>query len=331
MNDNEVINDAREVLKIEADAILALIDRIGPEFEKAVEMIYNCKGRVIATGIGKSGIVGRKIVATMSSTGTPALFLHPVEALHGDLGVVTSGDILLALSQSGETEVNDIIPIVRKLGVGIISFTGNLESSLAAMSDVVLDVSVAREACPLGLAPTASTTAAAAMGDALAVALINRRSFNHEDFKRFHPGGNLGERLSVAVREVMATGDAMPVVGGDALLSEALEIMNRVNLGVLLVVEGGRLAGIFTDGDLRRCIIDGKDISSLAVESVMTKGPKSISETCLAVEALEIMQSHEITVLPIVDREDRLLGAVHLHSLLGKGKFRFDVVQRADD
>ncbi|MBW2061602.1 MAG: KpsF/GutQ family sugar-phosphate isomerase [Deltaproteobacteria bacterium] len=328
----KVVKEAQEVFRIEAEGILALIDRIGSEFVKAVDLIYHSNGRVIATGIGKSGLVGRKIVATLNSTGTPAFSLHPVEALHGDLGMVTSQDVLLALSHSGETEVNEIVPIVQNLGVKVITLTGNLESTLAKQSDLVLDVGVAREACPLGLAPTASTTAATAMGDALAVALINRRQFDTDDFRRFHPAGNLGERLSLQVKEVMTTGRRIPRVSGRTLLSEALELMSKINLGALLVVdEKDLLEGIFTDGDLRRCLTRHKKVHQLKIEQVMTRKPKTIAENQLAVEALEIMQKHEVTVLPIVNPAGRLKGVVHLHALLGKGKFRFNSVQSGHD
>ncbi|MBW1709391.1 MAG: KpsF/GutQ family sugar-phosphate isomerase [Deltaproteobacteria bacterium] len=320
-----VIKEAQEVLRIEAEGILAMIDRVGPEFTEAVELIYSSSGRVVVTGIGKSGIVGRKIVATLNSTGTPAVSLHPIEALHGDLGMVTSADILLALSHSGETEVNEVVSIVRGLGIKVIAMTGNLESTLAKNSDIILDVGVAREACPLGLAPTASTTAATAMGDALAVALLNRRQFNSDDFKRFHPGGNLGERLSLQVKEVMTKGQRVPRVSGQTLLSEALQVMDKSKLGVLLIVdEKDILKGVFTDGDLRRCLTKNKNIRQMTLRQVMTRKPKTISENQLAVEALEIMQSHEITILPIVEPSGRLKGVVHLHALLGKGKFRFD-------
>jgi arabinose-5-phosphate isomerase len=319
------IREAQEVLRIEAEGILALVDRVGQTFVEAVDLIYASSGRVIVTGIGKSGLVARKIAATLNSTGTPALFLHPVEALHGDLGMVIYGDILLALSHSGETEVNDIIPTVRGLGAQVIAMTGNLDSTLARQADLVLDVGVAREACPLGLAPTASTTAQTAMGDALAVALIHRRQFNSDDFKRFHPGGSLGERLSLAVREVMTTGERVPSVPGGMRLGEALEIMSRSRLGVLLVVdERGVLTGVFTDGDLRRSLMRHGDVQDLPLEEVMTRQPKKIGQETTAAEALELMQQHEITTLPIVDEAGRLLGVVHLHALLGKGKFRFN-------
>lgn len=326
MDAKEEIRQAREVLKIEAEGILGLCDRLGEEFNRAVDLVFGSRGRLIVTGIGKSGIVGRKIVATLSSTGTPSFFLHPVEALHGDLGMVTAGDVLLALSYSGETEVNDILPLARELGASVICITGNLDSTMARLSDVALFAGVAREACPLGLAPTASTTAATAMGDALAVALINRRQFNQADFKRFHPGGNLGERLSMQVREVMTTGADIPAARPGMGLAQALTIMNQRNLGALLVTdEQDALLGIFTDGDLRRAVSAGRDLAALNVGQVMTPNPKTIGEDRLAVDALELMQRHDITVLPIVNGSGRLSGVVHLHALLGKGKFKFNL------
>ncbi|HMK65454.1 MAG TPA: KpsF/GutQ family sugar-phosphate isomerase, partial [Thermodesulfobacteriota bacterium] len=252
-----LLKEAQEVLEIEAQGILNLVPKLGPEFEAAVEAIYQLKGRVILTGIGKSGIVARKIVATLNSTGTPALFLHPVEAMHGDLGMVTSKDIVLAISNSGETgELLIILPSLKRLGTKLIAFTGNQESVLARECDLLIDVGVEKEACPLGLVPTTSTTAALAMGDALAVALIKRRQFNHKDFRRFHPGGSLGERLTVKVSEVMLTGDQVPMVSPGQGVIEAIREMDDKDLGVTLVAEGSdaRLAGIITDGDLRRMI-----------------------------------------------------------------------------
>ena len=328
-----VIKQAKEVLRIEAEGIMGLIDRVGREFADAVDLIYKSRGRVIVTGVGKSGIVGRKIVATLNSTGTPAFFLHPVEAMHGDLGMVMKDDVVLALSNSGETtELNALISIVRGLGAKIIAMTGDLESTLAGSADQVLDVSVAREACPMGLAPTASTTAALAMGDALAVALIDRRQFNPKDFRRLHPGGTLGERLSVQVCEVMITGRKVPKTRPDSLMGQALKVMNRYNLGVLLVVSPkNKLLGIFTDGDLRRLVEKHGDMTALTVDQVMTTDPVAITEERLAVEALEIMQAREITVLPIVDQGRKLKGMIHLHDLLGKGKFRFNQVSSAYD
>ena len=321
-----VLDEAQEVLEIEAQGILNLIPKLGADFEKAVEAILNLRGRVIITGIGKSGLVARKIVATLNSTGTPSLFLHPVEAMHGDLGMVTSKDIVLALSNSGETgELTIILPSLKRIGAKLIAFTGNPESRLARASDLVIDVGVEKEACPLGLVPTASTTAALALGDALAVALINRRQFNHQDFQRFHPGGLLGERLTVKVSEVMLTGDQVPAVFPHQTISEALLEIDRKDLGTTLIVSepDHRLLGIFTDGDLRRLIQREKAIQGLPIHQVMTADPKSIRPEVLASEALEIMEQFLITVLPIVDELNKVLGILHLHDLLGRGDFKF--------
>jgi arabinose-5-phosphate isomerase len=321
-----LLKEAQEVLEIEAQGILNLIPKLGPAFEKAVEAIYQIKGRVILTGIGKSGIVARKIVATLNSTGTPALFLHPVEAMHGDLGMVTSKDIVLALSNSGETgELVIILPSLKRIGAKLITFTGNGDSTLAKQSDLVIDVGVEKEACPLGLAPTTSTTAALAMGDALAVVLIKRRQFNHKDFKRFHPGGSLGERLSVKVSEVMLTGEKVPLVSPEQSLFEAIHEMDAKDLGATLVVEGKEhyLSGIITDGDLRRMIKRKVPLQGIRVGEVMTANPKTISTELQAIEALELMEQHLITILPIVDSQRRVSGILHLHDLLGKGEFKF--------
>lgn len=321
-----LLDEAREVLKIEAQGILDLIPKLGPEFEKAVEAVYQLKGRVILTGIGKSGIVARKIVATLNSTGTPSLFLHPVEAMHGDLGMVTSKDIILVISNSGETgELTIMVPSLKRLGTKLITFTGNCESTLARQSDLVIDVGVEKEACPLGVVPTASTTAALAMGDALAVALIKRRQFNHQDFKRFHPGGTLGERLSVKVSEVMLKGDQIPMVFPEQALIEAIQEMDAKDLGATLVVEQAnlKLLGILTDGDLRRLIKRRESFEQALIGQVMTPNPKSISPEIQASEALEMMEQYLITVLPIVDPDRRVVGILHLHDLLGKGEFKF--------
>ena len=321
-----LLDEAREVLRIEAQGILDLIPKLGPEFEKAVEAVYQLKGRVILTGIGKSGIVARKIVATLNSTGTPSLFLHPVEAMHGDLGMVTSKDIVLVISNSGETgELTIILPSLKRIGTKLITFTGNCESTLARQSDLVIDVGVEKEACPLGVVPTTSTTAALAMGDALAVALIKRRQFNHQDFKRFHPGGSLGERLSVKVQEVMLTGEQVPMVSPQQTLLEAIQEMDVKDLGATLVVEGEghTLVGIITDGDLRRIIKRKTSFQETLTGQVMTPNPKSISPEIQASEALEMMEQYLITVLPIVDPERRVVGILHLHDLLGKGEFKF--------
>lgn len=321
------IEEAKRVLELEAKGILDLIPRLGPEFSRAVDMIYHCPGRVVVSGIGKSGIIARKIVATFNSTGTPALFLHPVEAMHGDLGMVTGKDVLLAISNSGETdELNIVVPCIRQAGAAVIAFTGKSGSTLAQCSDVVIDVGVEREACPLNLAPTTSTTAALAMGDALAVALITRRRFNEKDFQRFHPGGNLGERLNnLRVKEVMFEGAQMPMVHTGAHLMEAVEVIDKRNLGVALVVdEEMKLRGIITDGDLRRALKGQIDLKSCRVDDIMSSNPITIHENALALEALDLMERKEITSLVTVDKDHHLRGVVHLHDLLGRGTFRFN-------
>jgi arabinose-5-phosphate isomerase len=319
-------DQVKEVLKIEAQAILDLQDRIGPEFEKAVRMILESRGRVILTGMGKSGLVGRKISATLNSTGTPSLFLHPAEAIHGDLGMVTPNDIILAISNSGQTaEIINILPLIRQMGARIITFTGCLDSPMALESDVVIDVGVEREACPMGLAPTASTTAALAMGDALAVVLINSRPFNKSDFRRFHPGGNLGDRLSVRIKEVMLTGDHIPRVFLGTGLDDAIKEMDAKGIGATLVVDrDNRLTGIITDGDLRRALIRHEDVHRLKAEEVMSPSPRTVDEDQTTAEALGIMELYGITHLGILDRQKTVIGVVHLHDLLGREEFRIN-------
>ena len=321
-----VIEQVKEVLKIEAQAILDLVDRVGPEFEKAVQMILKAKGRVILTGMGKSGLVGRKIAATLNSTGTPALFMHPAEAIHGDLGMVTKDDVVLAISNSGQTrEINNILPMLGEIGANIISFTGSLDSPMAKKSDVVIDVGVEREACPMGLAPTSSTTAALAMGDALAVVLINSRRFDSRDFRRFHPGGSLGERLSISVREVMFTDDHVPKVVMGSKVEEAIKEMDAKGIGATLVVDtADKLSGIITDGDLRRALTKRKNIHRMKVEEIMSTSPRTIEEDQMAAEALGIMELFGITHLVILDRKKRVKGVVHLHNLLGREEFRLN-------
>ena len=323
---SRLLQQAREVLQIEAQGVLDLIERIGPEFEQAVEMILNSKGRVIFTGIGKSGIVGRKIMATLNSTGTPSLFLHPVEAVHGDLGMVTADDIVIAISNSGYTkELVTILPILKNLGVKLIAFCGDPESPLGKDSHVFINVGVEREACPLGLAPTTSTTAALAMGDALAVVLINRKQFNSKDFKRFHPGGSLGDRLSIKIKEVMFTGDRIPFVTIDQTVSETIFEIDNKKLGASLVVDDGLiLLGIVTDGDIRRALLQWKDIMGLNVIKIMSKSPKMIDEEKNVSEAITLMEHNAITVLPVVDKIKRVKGIVHLHGLLGGKELRLN-------
>jgi arabinose-5-phosphate isomerase len=317
----------REVLRIEAEAVSALIERLGGAFEGAVDAILGVKGKVVVTGLGKSGIIAKKIAATLASTGTTAVFLHPVEALHGDLGIVGRGDFLVAVSNSGENdEVLNLLASVKSLGVRSLSLTGNVQSALARGTDMTLDVSVAREACPLGLAPTASTTAAMALGDALAVALMEKRGFKKEDFAQFHPGGRLGQRLALRVRDIMRTGSAVPKVRLTQTLGEALqEMTERDNLGVTLVVdEGGALVGVVTDGDLRRIArregrweekVGGK------VENFMSRNPKTVDADAAASEAVQIMEVKGITSLAIVDGKGTPVGIIHLHDILGRGKF----------
>ncbi len=321
---SRLVKQAREVLQIEAQGILDLIERVGPEFEQAVELILNSKGRVVLAGIGKSGLVGRKITATLNSTGTPSLFLHPAEAAHGDLGVVTADDIVLAISNSGYTkELTDILPILKGLGAKVIAFCGDRESPLAKESHLFIDVGVEREACPLGLAPTTSTTAALAMGDALAVVLLNRRHFSGKDFRRFHPGGSLGDRLSSRIKDVMLTGDQIPLVLEDQTVEEAISKIERKGLGASLVVdEGLTLQGIITDGDIRRSLLKWRDIMGLKVGKIMSASPRMIYEDRRVAEAIALMEHNAITVLPVVDRAKRVTGIVHLHGLLGGKEFR---------
>ncbi len=320
------IQQAIEVLKIEAEGILKMADRIDDNFTKMVELIYNSKGRIIVSGIGKSGIVGRKIVATLNSTGTSSLFLHPAEAMHGDLGVVGQEDVFLALSNSGETdELNSLIPSVRKIGCKIIAFTGDKNSTLAQNSDIVLDVGVEREACPLGLAPTASSTALLAMGDALAVVLLNKKHFNTSDFKKIHPGGTLGQRLSSQVKDIMLTGTSIPRVVEGTSLEGAIREINRLELGAAFVVSSDDiLVGIITDGDLRRFLVNNESVRGKSIEDVMSKNPRTVSPSSPAFDALNIMEKFQITVLPITDSDGRVLGILNLHDILGKGEFKFN-------
>ena len=321
-----VIEQAKEVLKIEAQSILALMERLGPDFESAVDLILKARGRVILTGMGKSGLIARKISATLNSTGTPSLFLHPSEAIHGDLGMVSRNDLVLAISNSGKTvEIVALLPILKQMGAKIIAFTGGLDSPMAKLCDLTIDVGVEREACPMGLVPTASTTAVLAMGDALAVALLNRRHFNQEDFKKFHPGGSLGERLSIMIRDVMLTGDYIPTVTIGEKVSRAIEIIDAKKIGATLVLtKDNKLEGIVTDGDLRRALLEMENIKEKRVEDIMSLSPKTIDENNTAAEAMRIMELNSITHLAIVDRSNRIKGVVHLHDLLGREEFRIN-------
>ncbi|MDD5475617.1 MAG: KpsF/GutQ family sugar-phosphate isomerase [Syntrophales bacterium] len=318
---DDPIEQAREVLRIEAESITALIDKVGEEFRRAVDVISSCRGRVIVTGLGKSGLIGKKIVATLTSTGTPALFLHPVEGLHGDLGIVTRDDVVLAISNSGETqELNVLIGSFQDIGVTLIAFTASGSSTLAMASNIWINVGVPREACPFNLAPTSSSTAALAMGDALAVALVRKKKFTQEDFYKFHPGGSLGLRLLAKVREAMITGERVPRVLSGASIADAVREMDEKNLGFVLVTDkNNRLLGILTDGDLRRSIRQQVEFNGKGVDDFMTRAPRSIRAAATLGEAIEIMQKHEITTLVVLDSEGILEGSVHLHDILGRG------------
>ena len=308
---------ARQVLRIEADAVLALSGRIDESFLHALSLILNCHGRVIVCGIGKSGHIGHKIASTLASTGTPAFFVHPAEASHGDLGMITADDVVIAISNSGEsTELLNILPSIKRQGAKLIAMTGNAKSSLARDADAHLDAGVVQEACPLNLAPTASTTAALALGDALAVALLDARGFGAEDFARSHPGGSLGKRLLTRMRDVMRTGQAIPVVAPQAGMAEAIREITRCGMGMTLVVgPDRRVLGMFTDGDLRRAILRHTDLQSLSVSDVMTPNPRVMGPEKLAAEAVEMMEKHKINQIPVVDDDGRLVGAINMHDL----------------
>jgi arabinose-5-phosphate isomerase len=312
---------ARRVLEIESAAVAALATRLDQRFLHALDLILACRGRVVVSGIGKSGHIARKIASTMASTGTPAFFVHPAEAMHGDLGMITRDDVLIALSYSGETdELLRIVPVIKRQGAPLIVITGNPGSALAREADALLDASVAEEACPLGLAPTASTTAALAFGDALAVALLDARGFGPEDFARSHPGGKLGLRLLTHVGDVMRTGDALPLVAPAATLSEVIVEVSRKGMGLALVVDPDRqLLGVFTDGDLRRLIDRVSDLRSITVDTVMSRTPRSIGAQALAVEGVALMERHRINQLPVVDAANRVVGALNMHDLFSAG------------
>lgn len=322
MNNKSIIDIAKEVLKIEASAISSLIDRVGDNFERAVDIIYRSKGRVVVTGMGKSGIVGKKIAATLASTGTPAFFMHPAEASHGDLGMVTSDDVVIAISNSGETEeILNLIPFLKRFNVSIIAITGNNGSTLSKASDVIIDVSVKEEACPIGIVPTSSTIAAMAMGDAIAVALIIKRGFKEEDFAFLHPRGSIGKKLFIKVKDLMHVGDELPVVSEDTPVSKALVEMSAKRLGHTIVVDSeSKVSGVITDGDIRRGLEKwGGKLFEMKAFEIMTKNPKTISSEELAAKALSVMEDHSITALIIKDSDGRPEGIVHLHDILKQG------------
>lgn len=322
--EDTMLEQARQVLRLEAEAVLEQVERIDEHFKAAVEMIMACPGRTVITGMGKSGIIGRKMAATLASTGTPSFYLHPAEGIHGDLGMVTEGDVVIALSNSGETgEVLHILPSLRRIGAKLIAMVGNPNSTLAKNSDIVLNVGVSREACPLGLAPTSSTTAALAFGDALALALLSKRKFTASQFAVFHPGGSLGRRLLLTVEDIMHSGDENPLVKADLSVQEALFVITDKGLGAVSVVDGeGKMLGVLTDGDIRRGLSKGVDFLKRPVTELMTGSPKTITKDKLAAQALHIMESNRpkpITVLPVVDAENHVIGLLHMTDLVRQG------------
>ena len=318
-----IVEEARKVIRIEAEALLKLADSINGDFERATELILASTGRVIVTGMGKSGLIGQKIASTMASTGTPAFFLHPAEGIHGDLGMIMKGDVVIAISNSGETEeVIRILPVIKRLGALLIAVAGNSSSTLAKAGDVYLDISVKEEACPLGLAPTASTTATLAMGDALAVSLLLQRGFKAEDFALFHPGGALGKKLILRVEDLMHKGDAVPLVTEDLSMRKALFVITSKGLGIVGVTDSrGGLLGVITDGDLRRALEKGTDFLDHCAGELMRRKPKRIGRDELAASALQQMEEYSITSLFVFDgdNDDRPVGIIHLHDLLKAG------------
>ncbi len=315
------LDEGKRVLAIEAAAVKSLIDRLDDRFAKAVELLFSCKGKTVVSGMGKSGLVGQKIAATMASTGTPAFFLHPAEGIHGDLGMLGRQDVLIAISNSGETqEILQLLPAVERMGVPVVAMTGRMSSTLAKNSDVVLDVSVSEEACPMGLAPTASTTATMALGDALAVALLQKRGFKEEDFAQFHPGGTLGRRLLVRVKDVMHAGSEVPRVEESVSGTAAILEMSAKKLGMTTVVDrAGSLLGVITDGDIRRSLQRGEDFQKLSAGQLASRNPKSIKPDDLAAKAVEIMERYSITTLVVSSGDRTIAGVIHLHDLLKSG------------
>ena len=315
------LNEGRRVLQIEARAVQALIGRLDARFTQAVDLLATCKGKVVVSGMGKSGLIGQKIAATLASTGTPSFFLHPAEGVHGDLGMVARRDALIAISNSGETkEILQLLPYIERMGIPTVALTGKTGSTLAKHSDVVLDISVSEEACPMGLAPTASTTATLAMGDALAVALLQKRGFKSEDFAQFHPGGTLGRRLLIKVRDLMHVGDEVPQVQEGATASSAISEMSAKKLGMTTVIDRtGALVGVITDGDLRRFVQRGGDVIKATAATLSSRTPRTIRPDDLAARAVEVMERYSITTLVVTEGERRILGVIHLHDLLKNG------------
>lgn len=320
-NTKNILETASEVLLIEARSITKLVERLDSSFEKAIDMLYNCKGRVIITGMGKSGIIGKKIAATFSSTGTPSFFLHPAESTHGDSGILTREDIVLAISNSGETtELLQLLPLIKRFGLQLIAMTGKMGSTLAQKSDVTLDISVEKEACPHNLAPTASTTATLALGDALAVCLLNRRNFTPEDFLMFHPAGALGKGVFWRVEDLMISGDKLPFVSPDTNFKNAISLISEKGMGLALVIgASGKLEGILTDGDVRRAVQKYDNLSGLRVQDAMTRNPKTVVKDDLAAKALQIMEKYSITSVAILKEDGSPEGILHIHHLLKAG------------
>lgn len=316
------INDlAKEVLDIEAHSILKLKNSINENFTKAIDILYSCKGRVIVTGMGKSGLIGKKIAATLSSTGTPSYFLHPAESTHGDSGIITRDDVIIAISNSGETqELLNLLPLIKRFGVPLIALTGGLNSTLSKTSDVTLDISVEKEACPLNKAPTASTTATLAMGDALAVCLLEKRGFSEEDFLIFHPSGSLGKGFLYSVDELMIKGENLPLTSEDELFTNVIELISEKKLGVAILTDNnGIMTGVLTDGDIRRTLIKYPSIKDLKAKEVMTVNPKTVLPQDLAAKALNLMEKYSITALAITDENKKPVGILHIHDLLRAG------------
>lgn len=319
---DNILDIARKVLKTEAEAVAGLIEKLNSNFEKAIDIIYESKGKVVVTGMGKSGLIGKKIAATLASTGTPAFFMHPAEASHGDLGMVTSNDVIIAISNSGETEeLISLIPFLKRFNLSLISMTGNPKSTLSKSADVTLDVSVKEEACPIGIVPTASTTAALAMGDAIAVTLLIKRGIKEEDFAFFHPSGSLGKKLFIKVKDLMHTEAALPLISPETSMTQAVMEISSKRLGTTIVADADkRIVGIITDGDVRRGIEKwGKLFFDKNAEEVMTKNPKTISEEELAAKALSVMEKLSITSLVVPGEEDKAIGVIHLHDILKQG------------
>ena len=326
MSKKEIIESGKKIIEIECENLNRVKENLGESFAKAVEKFKDCKGKVIVTGMGKSGIIGRKIVGTLASIGIPSIFLHPGDAVHGDLGVVSKNDIVLLISNSGETdELIRIVPSIKKIGAEIISITATKHSTLGQYSDIVIETGEIKEADTFGIIPSSSTTTALVIGDALALTLMNMKNVQKQDFAFFHPGGNLGRRLMLRVKDIMQTGNNIPIVSEEAPLIEGIKEINRKNLGFTLAIDRNRkLKGIITDGDIRRLIAREENLENLKVKDVMTKNPKTIDEEALAVKAMEIMEKYEITCLAIVDKDKIPKGIIHLHDLLGKKEFRIE-------